>query len=107
MRRVLVDHAPMRAATKRGGQCLTVTLSEAGALSKPRELDLTALDSALEKLSRTDPRQAQIVEMRFFAGLSIEETSRALEISPATVKRDWAMARAWLYREMKAAEDDH
>jgi DNA-directed RNA polymerase specialized sigma24 family protein len=56
----------------------------------------------LQKLSRTDPQQAQIVEMRFFAGLTIEETSRALEIPPATVKRDWAMARAWLYREMKA-----
>jgi RNA polymerase sigma-70 factor, ECF subfamily len=104
MRRVLVDHARMRAAGKRGGQCLTVTLSEAVALPKQRELDLTALDAALQKLSRTDPQQAQIVEMRFFAGLSIEETSRALEISPATVKRDWAMARAWLYREMKAAE---
>lgn len=104
MRRVLVDHARMRAATKRGGQSLTVTLSEAVASPEQREINLTALDEALHKLSRFDPQQAQIVEMRFFGGLSIEETSRALEISPATVKRDWAVARAWLYREMKAAE---
>jgi len=104
MRRILVDHARMRSTSKRGGKCLTVTLSEAVALPKQRELDLMALDSALQELSRIDPQQAQIVEMRFFAGLSIEETSQALGISPATVKRDWAMARAWLYREMRATE---
>lgn len=102
MRRVLVDHARMRDAGKRGGKCLTITLSEAVALPKQRELDVMALDSALNELSRVDPQQAQIVEMRFFAGLSIEETSQALRVSPATVKRDWAMARAWLYREMES-----
>jgi RNA polymerase sigma-70 factor, ECF subfamily len=104
MRRVLVDHARMRSAAKRGGKCLTVTLSEAVALPKQRELDLMALDSALQELSRIDPQQAQIVEMRFFAGLSIEETAQSLGISAATVKRDWAMARAWLFREMRATK---
>ena len=107
MRRVLVDHARMRSAAKRGGKCLTVTLSEAIAQPKQRELDLMALDAALQELSRIDPQQAQVVEMRFFAGLSIDDTAQALRISPATVKRDWATARAWLYREMKAVEDDH
>jgi RNA polymerase sigma factor (TIGR02999 family) len=104
MRRVLVDHARMRSANKRGGKCLTLTLNEAVALPKQPELDLMALDSALQELSRIDPQQAQIVELRFFAGLSIEETAHALGISPATVKRSWAMARAWLYREMRATE---
>lgn len=104
MRRVLVDHARRRSAAKRGGGALTITLSDAIAQPKQREVDLMALDSALQGLSAIDPQQAQIVEMRFFAGLSIEETSQALRISPATVKRDWATARAWLYREMKAAE---
>lgn len=104
MRQILVDHARMRSATKRGGKCLTVTLNEGIAAPEQRELDVIALDSALQELSRIDPQQAQIVEMRFFADLSIEETAQALGISPATVKRDWAMARAWLYRTMKAAE---
>jgi RNA polymerase sigma-70 factor, ECF subfamily len=104
MRRVLVDHARKRLAAKRGGGSMTITLSDAIAQPKQREVDLMALDSALQGLSQIDPQQAQIVEMRFFAGLSIEETSHALRISPATVKRDWATARAWLYREMKAAE---
>ena len=104
MRRILVDHARMRSSQKRGGKALTVTLNEAIAFAKPKhEVDLIALDKALHELARMDPQQAQIVEMRFFAGLSIHETSRALGISLATVKRDWATARAWLYREMKAA----
>jgi RNA polymerase sigma-70 factor, ECF subfamily len=104
MRRILVDHARMRYAAKRGGNRLTLTLSEAVALPQQREINLTALDDALHELSRIDPQQAQIVEMRFFAGLSIEETSQALGISPATVKRDWALARAWLYRALRATE---
>jgi RNA polymerase sigma factor (TIGR02999 family) len=104
MRRVLVDHARMRSASKRGGKSMTLALSEAVAAPQKREVDLLALDSALQGLSQIDPQQAQIVEMRFFAGLSIEETAQALRISPATVKRDWASARAWLYREMKDAQ---
>jgi RNA polymerase sigma factor (TIGR02999 family) len=103
MRRILVDHARMRYAAKRGGNCLTLALDDA-TLPQQREINLTALDDALHELSRIDPQQAQIVEVRFFAGLSTEETSQALGISPATVKRDWAMARAWPYRELWATE---
>jgi len=105
MRRILVDHARARSASKRGGKNLTITLTEAvAAAPQKRELDLLVLDSALQGLSEIDAQQAQIVELRFFAGLSIEETSQALRISAATVKRDWASARAWLYREMRNAE---
>jgi RNA polymerase sigma factor (TIGR02999 family) len=104
MRRILVDHARMRYAAKRGGNCLTLLLDETVAMPQERGINLTALDDALQKLTRFDTQQAQIVEMRFFAGLSIEETSEALGVSPATVKRDWASARAWLYRELQAAE---
>jgi RNA polymerase sigma factor (TIGR02999 family) len=99
MRRILVDHARRRRATKRGGSDATVVLDET--VHSPRgELDLLALDDALHALAKLDPRQSQIVELRFFAGLSIEETSQALGISHATVKRDWTTARAWLLREM-------
>lgn len=100
MRNILVDHARMKNAKKRGGECVTLSLSEDVAISKQRELDLVALDDALKSLSELDERQCRIVELRFFAGLSIEETSQALEISPATVKREWATARLWLLREM-------
>jgi RNA polymerase sigma factor (TIGR02999 family) len=100
MRRVLVDHARKRCAVKRGGDHLTLTLDERLAPAKQRELNVVALDDALNELSRMNPQQGRIVEMRFFSGLSIEETAQALGISPATVKRDWAVARAWLYREM-------
>jgi len=105
MRRVLVDHARKRLAGKRGGkEALTVTLSEAIEVPRKQPLDVMALDTALHELARVDQQQAQIVEMRFFAGLSIDETSQALGISPATVKRDWTMARAWLYRQLQATE---
>lgn len=100
MRRILVDHARMKAAKKRGGECETLLLDEGIQFSKQRELDLLALDDALSGLAAIDQRQARLVELRFFAGLSIEETSEALEISPATVKREWATARLWLLREM-------
>ena len=99
MRRILVDHARARNAAKRG-EGLKVTLDERMALAEARDLDVIALDGALDRLSKLDEGQAKIVEMRFFAGLSIEETAEALGISPATVKRDWAMARAWLAREL-------
>jgi RNA polymerase sigma factor (TIGR02999 family) len=102
MRRLLVDQLRRRTAQKRGGGGLTLALDEAVALPRTREVDLVALDDALTQLARVDPQQARIVELRFFGGLSIEEASHALGISPATVKRDWATARAWLYREVRA-----
>ncbi len=102
MRQILVDYARSRRAAKRGGGC-KLTLDEAVALPKGRDVDLVALDDALNDLFRLDAQQSRIVELRFFGGLSIEETSQVLGISPATVKRDWATARAWLHREMSRA----
>jgi len=99
MRQILVDHARARQSAKRDAGCV-VTLDESANLVKNRPLDLVALDDALTDLTRLDEQQARIVELRFFAGLSIEDTSRALDISPATVKRSWTAARSWLYREL-------
>ena len=99
MRRILVDHARKRNAAKRGGHNLTLLVEEAEPSSR-REMDLVALDDALKALAELDERQSRIVELRFFGGLSIEDTSRVLEISPATVKREWSTARAWLYEEI-------
>ncbi|MBS1852643.1 MAG: sigma-70 family RNA polymerase sigma factor [Acidobacteria bacterium] len=101
MRRILVDHARARSAAKRGAGDFKVTLDEAMAISDARDVNVIALDSALNNLAKLDPQQSRIVELRFFAGLSIEETSQVLDVSPATVKRDWAMAKAWLAREMQ------
>jgi RNA polymerase sigma factor (TIGR02999 family) len=100
MRQILVDHARRRHAAKRGGNSLTLTLDEAVAVPHEREVDLVALDDALNALAALDPRQSQIVELRFFGGLSIEDTSHVLGISPATVKREWATARTWMYAEL-------
>lgn len=100
IRRILVDHARSHQAGKRGSGGIKLELSDAMAVSKERELDVLQLDSALEKLARIDPRQSRIVELRFFAGLSVEETAEITEVSPATVKREWSFARAWLFREM-------
>lgn len=100
IRRVLVDHARARHRLKRGGNALKVTLYDGLLASKRLELDVVALDHALSQLAKLDPQQERIIELRFFAGLSIDETAEALSISPATVKRDWSSARAWLYREM-------
>ena len=100
MRRILVDHARKRNAAKRGGSNLTLLVDEAVEPSSQRELDLVALDDALKALATLDERQSRIIELRFFGGLSIEDTSRLLEISPATVKREWSTARAWLYEEI-------
>lgn len=105
MRRILVDHARRHGAAKRGGNQVTLTLDEQLAPAKQRALDVVALDDALNELSRMNPQHSRIVEMRFFAGLSIEEAAEALGISPATVKRDWAVARAWLYRELARTTD--
>jgi RNA polymerase sigma factor (TIGR02999 family) len=104
MRRILVDHARKRNAAKRGGAHLTLLVDEAGEASSQRELDLVALDDALKALADLDERQSRIVELRFFGGLSIEDTSRVLEISPATVKREWSTARAWLYAQISGRD---
>jgi RNA polymerase sigma factor (TIGR02999 family) len=101
MRRILVDHTRRRLAKKRGGENVTVVLDENMALSGERELDLLALDDALNELAAIDQRQSRVVELRFFAGLSIEDTSLALQISPATVKREWATAKLWLLSKMR------
>ncbi len=100
MRQLLVDHARARHAAKRGGDALRVTLDEGIAEAPAREVDFEQLDAALSELGRLDERQARIVELRFFAGLGIEETATALALSPATVKREWATARAWLHRRL-------
>jgi len=100
MRQVLINYAEKRSAQKRGGGAKEVTLYEGDAVTDNALEELLALNAALEKLSAMSERQAQVVECLFFAGLGIEETADALEISPATVKRDWSTARAWLYREM-------
>ena len=104
MRQILVDYARKHHAAKRGANNLTLTLDEAVALPKKRNLHLVALDDALNGLAALDARQSQIVELRFFGGLSIDETSEVLGVSPATVKREWNSARAWLYREMDSTE---
>jgi RNA polymerase sigma factor (TIGR02999 family) len=99
MRQILVEYARNRNAAKRDGGW-KLTLDEAIAKPDRRSLDLITLDDALTELSRLDAQQGRIVELRYFGGLSIEETAHALDISPATVKRDWATARIWLYREL-------
>jgi RNA polymerase sigma factor (TIGR02999 family) len=104
MRQILVDHARSRRAAKRDYRC-KISLEEEVALPQTRDLDLLALDDALNELSSLDSQQARIVELRFFSGLSVEDTSRALGISPATVKRDWATARLWLYGAMSSAAE--
>jgi RNA polymerase sigma factor (TIGR02999 family) len=104
MRRVLVDHARARNAAKRGDG-LKVTLDEGMAVAEARSLDVISLDRALQNLSKLDERQEKVVELRFFAGLSVEETAEVLSTSPATVKREWAMAKAWLSREMQQNSD--
>jgi RNA polymerase sigma factor (TIGR02999 family) len=104
MRQVLVDHARSRLAAKRDGG-VRVTMSEDLALADQSEIDLLAVDDALNRLSGFDPQQAQVVELRFFGGMSIMETSEALHISAATVKRDWTTARAWLRRELERAQN--
>jgi len=106
MRRILVDHARKRASVKRGGEALTLALDEADPVTQQREIDLVALDDALVGLAKMDQRQSRLVELRFFGGLSIEETSEVLGVSAPTVKRDWASARAWLFRELSRGSLD-
>lgn len=103
MRRVLLQHAEARRANKRGGGAPRVNLDHALDVFDRRDISALALNETLRELEKFDARQAQIVELRFFGGLSIEETAEVLEISPATVKREWAIAKMWLEREMSSA----
>ena len=105
MRRILVEHARRR-NLKRGGSVEHVSLEETAAVDTNRTMDLVCLDDAMNVLARLDPRKAQVVEMRFFGGLSVEETAEVLKVSPVTVMRDWSTAKAWLYRELSGGKDD-
>jgi RNA polymerase sigma factor (TIGR02999 family) len=100
MRRILVDHARTKKRAKRGGSDIRVSLSDANLKAQGQDLDIVALDEALERLAAIDEQQSRIVELKFFSGLTVEETAEILSISPATVKRDWSMAKAWLHREI-------
>ena len=100
MRRILVDHARTKKRAKRGGSDVRVSLAESALTVKGPDLDVVALDEALDRLARVDKQQAKVVELRFFSGLTVEETAEVLQISPATVKREWSMAKAWLHREI-------
>ena len=101
MRHILVDHARSRLTAKRGGQAVTVTLDEAIGLPESPDLDILALDDCLNRLQGMDERQAKLVELRFFAGLTVEETAEVLQASTTTVKREWRTAKLWLMRELK------
>ncbi len=101
MRRVLVDYARARQREKRGGDVLRVPLSDAANVAVERSADLVALDEALQMLEQLNPRQSRVVELRFFAGLSHEETAEVLRVSVGTVRRDWSLAEAWLFRELQ------
>ena len=100
MRHILIDYARSRGYAKRGGQAAHVTLDEAGAPSAERSVDLLALDEALTRLEADHPRRSRVVELRYFGGLANEEIAEVLEVSPATVERDWRYARAWLHQEL-------
>ena len=101
MRQILIERARARGAAKRGGARPRVTLDEGLVAGEDRSIDLLALDEALERLAQLDPEQARLVELRFFGGLTVEETAEAMNISPATVKRHWTVAKAWLTRELE------
>jgi len=103
MRRILIDHARGHLREKRGGAQPLLPLSEALVFSPEHSEELLKLDDALGRLAKLDPRQSRIVELRFFGGLSVEETAEYLDVSPKTVKRDWAVARAWLHGELRTA----
>ena len=103
MRQILIERARARGAQKRGGAQPRVTLDEALVAGGERSIDLLALDEALDRLAALDPEQARLVELRFFGGLTVEETAEAMDISPATVKRHWTVARAWLARELEGS----
>jgi RNA polymerase sigma-70 factor (ECF subfamily) len=106
MRQILIDHARRRTRAKRGGNQTRLSLDEAAILSDERAADLLALDEALSQLASLDPRKSRVVELRFFSGLTIEEVAEVLKVNPKTVARDWAMARAWIHRELAAVTRD-
>lgn len=106
MRHILVDYARRRAREKRGGDRRHVSLDEGVIVSGERGAELIALDDALNELAAIDPRRSQVVELRYFGGLSVEETAEVLNVSPVTVMRDWSAARAWLYRYMDSGKKD-
>jgi RNA polymerase sigma factor (TIGR02999 family) len=106
MRRILVDHARRR-NQKRGAAFVHVPLDDAAAIAGGSAIDLVALDDAMNALQRLDPRKVQVVEMRFFGGLSVSETAAVLKVSEVTVMRDWSSAKAWLYRELTGAPEGH
>ena len=101
MRTILVDHARSHACAKRGGGAGKLELDEALAVSQQKAAEVIALDDALNELALIDPQQSRIVELRFFGGLTVEEAAEVLHISPATIKREWSSAKAWLYRELQ------
>lgn len=101
MRRILIDHARGHSRQKRGGDEQKISLDEALVFSEQQADELLAVDDSLNQLAKIDPRQAKIVEMRFFGGLSVEEAAEVLGVSPKTVKRDWSVAKAWLYADLK------
>jgi RNA polymerase sigma factor (TIGR02999 family) len=101
MRRILVDHARARRAQKRGGGATTVTFDEALVVTNEEPQDFVALDDALEALAKFDDRKSRVIELRFFGGLTVDETATVLKVSPATVMSDWKLAKAWLQREMR------
>jgi RNA polymerase sigma-70 factor (ECF subfamily) len=100
MRQILIDHARRRTRAKRGGNQTRLSLDEAAILSDERATDLLALDDALTKLAGVDARKSRVVELRFFSGLTIEEVAEVFKVHPKTIARDWALARAWIYREI-------
>lgn len=106
MRRIMVDHARERRALKRGGGAGPVSMEKAALLTDARSEELLALDEALDRLAAQDQKKSQIVELRYFGGLTAQETARFLELSLRTVEREWTMARAWLYRALSGAEPD-
>lgn len=105
MRHILVDYARSRHAAKRGGDARAISLEEAALVTQERASELVAFDDALKELEELSKRQSQVVELRYFGGLSVEETATALEVSPETVMRDWKMAKTWLHRALNAASE--
>ena len=106
MRQILVDHARTRQAVKRGGHFVHVSLEDNLVISQDQEPSLVALDEALARLAAVDPRKARVVELRFFGGLSVEESAEALNVSEVTVRRDWQFAKTWLLRELSREKGD-
>jgi RNA polymerase sigma-70 factor (ECF subfamily) len=107
MRRILVDLARAESSAKRGGEALRVSLIEAESITHPQSVDLVALNDALDALAALDPRRSKVVELRFFGGLTNDEIAEALKVSEGTVRRDWSLAQAWLFRELNRESSGH